>query len=71
MNTCRAYASDGEIVRRRWPELYTGADAIDEAAAPASSYTSPEVETPFSLSHTVRGLPFMVQRKGLAMVWLK
>jgi hypothetical protein len=36
VNTCRAYASDGEIVRRRWPELYTGADAIDEAAAPAS-----------------------------------
>ncbi|HUB10674.1 MAG TPA: DUF2889 domain-containing protein [Acetobacteraceae bacterium] len=24
VNTCRAYASDGEIVRRRWPELYTG-----------------------------------------------
>jgi len=27
VNTCRAYASDGEIVRRRWPELYNGADA--------------------------------------------
>ncbi|HTW70002.1 MAG TPA: DUF2889 domain-containing protein [Acetobacteraceae bacterium] len=27
VNSCRAYASDGEIVRRRWPELYTGANA--------------------------------------------
>lgn len=24
VNTCRAYAADGEIVRRRWPDLYTG-----------------------------------------------
>src|SRR5208283_4847382 len=24
-----------------------------------------------NMSHTVRGRPFMVQRKGLAMVWLK
>lgn len=24
VNTCRAYASDGEVVRRRWPHLYTG-----------------------------------------------
>lgn len=29
VNSCRAYASDGPIVRRRWPELYTGA-ASDE-----------------------------------------
>jgi Protein of unknown function (DUF2889) len=34
VNSCRAYASDGEIVRRRWPELYTGADAADETARP-------------------------------------
>ncbi|HEY3847265.1 MAG TPA: DUF2889 domain-containing protein [Acetobacteraceae bacterium] len=34
VNSCRAYASDGEIVRRRWPELYTGADAVDETAGP-------------------------------------
>jgi len=36
VNSCRAYASDGEIVRRRWPELYTGAnvtEAADEAAS--------------------------------------
>jgi hypothetical protein len=32
VNSCRAYASDGPIVRRRWPELYTGTDAGDEAA---------------------------------------
>ena len=25
MNTCHAYASDGELVRERWPGLYTGA----------------------------------------------
>jgi hypothetical protein len=36
VNSCRAYASDGPIVRRRWPELYTGTDAIEEQAAPAS-----------------------------------
>ena len=36
VNTCRAYASDGEIVRRRWPELYTGADGAEAVAAPAS-----------------------------------
>jgi len=33
VNSCRAYASDGPIVRRRWPELYTGPDAVEEAAA--------------------------------------
>lgn len=27
LNSCRAYAADGAIVRRRWPELYTGPDA--------------------------------------------
>lgn len=33
VNTCRAYASDGAIVQRRWPELYTGADAgVGDAA---------------------------------------
>ena len=26
LNSCIAYAADGEIVRRRWPELYTGSD---------------------------------------------
>ena len=36
-----------------------------------TSTISPEVETPFSMSHTVSGRPFMVQRNGLAMVWLK
>jgi len=33
VNTCRAYASDGEIVRRRWPELYTGTQAADATAS--------------------------------------
>jgi len=32
VNSCRAYASDGEIVRRRWPELYTGVDAVEVPA---------------------------------------
>lgn len=27
LNTCHAYASDGPVVKRRWPHLYTGADA--------------------------------------------
>ncbi|MBV9654318.1 MAG: DUF2889 domain-containing protein [Acetobacteraceae bacterium] len=26
MNTCHAYASDGPLVRERWPDLYTGPD---------------------------------------------
>ena len=34
-------------------------------------YFSPEIGTRFILSHMVRGLPFMVQRNGLAMVSLK
>lgn len=33
VNSCRAYASDGPIVRRRWPELYTGGDK-EEVPAP-------------------------------------
>jgi hypothetical protein len=36
VNSCRAYASDGPIVRRRWPELYTGPEAADEAVAQTS-----------------------------------
>jgi hypothetical protein len=26
VNTCHAYAADGPVVRRRWPELYSGPD---------------------------------------------
>ena len=26
IDTCHAYASDGEVVRQRWPKFYTGAD---------------------------------------------
>jgi hypothetical protein len=26
MNTCHAYASDGPLVRERWPDLYTGSE---------------------------------------------
>ncbi len=36
VNSCRAYASDGPIVRRRWPQLYTGTDTVDEGTAKAS-----------------------------------
>lgn len=27
LNTCLAYSADGPLVRRRWPHLYTGAEA--------------------------------------------
>ena len=30
VDSCRAYASDGAIVRRRWPELYTGVDTTQQ-----------------------------------------
>ena len=40
VNSCRAYASDGEIVRRRWPELYTGADNTDAGATEAAAATA-------------------------------
>lgn len=33
IDTCRAYAADGPVVRRRWPERYTGADAASAEAA--------------------------------------
>ena len=33
LNTCLAYAEDGPLVKRRWPNLYTGADRDTEAAA--------------------------------------
>jgi hypothetical protein len=33
-------------------------------------YIFPEVGTPFTMSRTLRGLPFTVQRNGSAMVWL-
>jgi hypothetical protein len=38
LNTCHAYASDGPVVRRRWPALYTGPaePAPTEAAEPRS-----------------------------------
>lgn len=29
LNSCHAYASDGEIVRRHWPEFYTGDRAAE------------------------------------------
>jgi hypothetical protein len=35
VDTCRAYASDGDIVRRRWPDLYTGPQETADAGAPA------------------------------------
>jgi hypothetical protein len=32
LNTCLAYDAKGPLVKRRWPELYTGPDAVSEAA---------------------------------------
>ena len=38
INTCFAYASDGETVRSRWPDRYTGPHAAaDQAVAPVES----------------------------------
>lgn len=33
LNTCLAYDEKGPLVKRRWPHLYTGPDAMTEAAA--------------------------------------
>ncbi|HBK08126.1 MAG TPA: hypothetical protein DDZ81_20110 [Acetobacteraceae bacterium] len=33
LNTCLAYDEKGPLVKRRWPHLFTGADAVTEAAA--------------------------------------
>jgi hypothetical protein len=33
LNTCLAYDEKGPLVKRRWPHLYTGPDAVVEAAA--------------------------------------
>jgi Protein of unknown function (DUF2889) len=33
LNTCLAYDEKGPLVKRRWPHLYTGADAVTDAAA--------------------------------------
>lgn len=33
LNTCLAYDANGPLVKRRWPHLYTGPDAVTEAAA--------------------------------------
>lgn len=33
LNTCLAYDEKGPLVKRRWPELYTGPDGSTEAAA--------------------------------------
>jgi hypothetical protein len=32
LNTCLAYDEKGPLVKRRWPELYTGPDTVTEAA---------------------------------------
>jgi hypothetical protein len=32
VNSCHAYAADGPVVQRRWPELYTGPDRNAAAA---------------------------------------
>ncbi len=33
LNTCLAYDEKGPLVKRRWPELYAGSEAVSEAAA--------------------------------------
>ncbi|MEA2742946.1 MAG: hypothetical protein QOG25_1317 [Acetobacteraceae bacterium] len=33
LNTCLAYDEKGPLVKRRWPHLYTGPDAVTDAAA--------------------------------------
>jgi hypothetical protein len=33
LNTCLAYDEKGPLVKRRWPGLYTGADALTGEAA--------------------------------------
>ncbi len=33
IDSCHAYRSDGEVVRRRWPRFYTGPDAVDAGKA--------------------------------------
>jgi hypothetical protein len=40
LNTCHAYASDGPVVRRRWPLLYTG-PADDVASSQMTEPASP------------------------------
>lgn len=37
VNTCYAYASDGAVVRERWPHLYSGSDANRPDGAAAGS----------------------------------
>jgi hypothetical protein len=47
LNTCYAYASDGPLVRRRWPTLYTGpaepAPAEADASGAESGTPSPQI----------------------------
>jgi hypothetical protein len=37
LNSCHVYASDGELVRRRWPDFYTGDRRRDRADAAADA----------------------------------
>ncbi len=37
LNTCYAYAADGPVVRRRWPEFYTGPDPLPAASEGAET----------------------------------
>jgi hypothetical protein len=32
LNTCLAYDEKGPLVKRRWPHLYTGPEAVDAEA---------------------------------------
>jgi len=34
LDSCHAFASDGEIVRRTWPAWYTGPEAVDQTGGP-------------------------------------
>ncbi|MCW3475907.1 DUF2889 domain-containing protein [Limobrevibacterium gyesilva] len=42
LNTCFAYASSGPVVRRRWPHLYTGPDAVHPEAPQLAAAESRE-----------------------------
>ncbi|MGD0107585.1 MAG: DUF2889 domain-containing protein [Rhodopila sp.] len=42
LNTCLAYDAKGPLVKRRWPQLYTGPEAVTEAAADQGLTATPQ-----------------------------
>lgn len=41
LNSCHAFRSDGEVVRRSWPQFYTGGDAKAESAKAVAAIENP------------------------------